>query len=434
MINPTSVSYEEIKKDLENYIQQLSETDSSWKDFFETSTGQVLLELLAGFGAFLLYKTYVARREAYLHQAQLLSSAISIAEGLSYPAYRGIPPKLILSITPDSPLSLPKYSVIGVAKDYDILLGEDLVVNAGQTVQTIAYVGKYVEEEKDIVLTSDTRKYIFVRFLQPISEIFDFEVNGEKVEFSTKIKDLSDKWVLLTNHEFSLDAFYLNNDSKYKTGNKAKIKGIYFDYKDEISQDDCQFYYNFTINSISPPTQRDTVDTIRVVAPYYADTSLIVRAREDYKKLFFIKFPYLRDVVTHDDYSDPKIVYISYLKQDLSLLSEEEKSEFLNFVDSLRPMGIPLPQIVDPEEITTTLDFSIKLEYSVSTSLVEQAVNDTIEKFSKFLGKDLDLYEMENYLEENYDFIKIARVVNNGSYTLNWNSYVKVSNYTITYL
>jgi len=436
MINPTSVSYEEIKQDLQDYINQLSQTDSSWKDFFETSSGQILIELLAGFGAFLLHKTYIARREAYLHQAKLLSSVTSIAEGLSYPVYKGIPPKLVITVTPSETISFPKYSVIGNLGDYDILLGEDLVANAGDTVQVTAYIGKYVEETKNIQVSSDTRKYIFVRFTQPVSEVFDFVVNDTQIEFSTKIKDLREKWVLLTNSEFSIDAFNLNLNGTYTSSDTVTIKGIYFDYK-SIDFSKAKLYYDYMrITETFKATPRDSVSTIQTVAPYYADTSLIVRAREDYKKLFLIKFPYLRDVVTHDDETNPGIVYVTYLKQDLSLLTDSEKDEFLNYVDELRPMGIPLPEIVDPSEIQVNLTFNIKLSYPVSDTLVREAIENCIETYSKYLGKDLNLYDMENYLESRYDFIKIARVTNNdaGTYTVDWNNYIKVVNYTLNYI
>jgi len=433
MIDPKSVSYEEILQDLKEYVESQGE---SWKDFFETSTGQILLELLAGVGSFLLTKTYFARREAYLHQAKITSSAISIAEGLSYPVFRGYPPKVVFQVSSDEVLTLNKYSVIGYVGDYDIILSDDLVVNAGETKKFYAYIGKYVEEEKTISFTSETQKYIFLRFLTQVSEIFDFEVNGTKADYSLKVRDLKEKWLLLTNQALSIDAFYLNLNDTYSEGDKAKIKGIYFDYKtDSFEVNDIIFYDNrFTPLKVEKPIKPDSLKSIQVIAPYYADTSLIVRAREDYKKLFLIKFPYLRDAVSHDKENKFCIVQLSYLKEDLTSLSDEEKQEFLDFVDQLRPMGIPLPEIIDPEEIQVNLTFKIRLSRTVDTSLIKEAVESCIEKFSKKLGKDLDLYEMEFYLEENYDFIKIARVVNNTSgYTVNWNSYIKVNNYSLEF-
>ena len=65
IINPLSISYESIKGDLLNYITAKPEQDG-WADYFATSAGTAIIELIAALGAFYIYHFIMGRRESYL--------------------------------------------------------------------------------------------------------------------------------------------------------------------------------------------------------------------------------------------------------------------------------------------------------------------------------------------------------------------------------
>ena len=87
-IDPTAISIPQIKANLLNFALSRPEGDR-WKDFYESSTGTMLIELLAAMGGYISYQNIVGRRESYLWDAKIRSSNIAMAESKGYPVYRG---------------------------------------------------------------------------------------------------------------------------------------------------------------------------------------------------------------------------------------------------------------------------------------------------------------------------------------------------------
>ncbi len=234
--DPKSVSFSSIRSDLMTYLQSKSDY-LRWKDFYNSSAGQVLIELIAGMGAMLQHKAVVGRRETFLPYMQNRSSAVARAEAGGYSCDRGKNVHLTFSITPNVTTSLSKYDVVGTVKDADIMLLDNYVLNAGVPMIISVVIGNLLYED---LVVPDSELQIF-RFSDPyVTEDIQLQkglyltpgdpttFNGSILNTSELIIDLlNNKYITLTNTLDAVDVMYLNNNSSdpyyYNTGDILRL-------------------------------------------------------------------------------------------------------------------------------------------------------------------------------------------------------------------
>jgi len=401
MINLTSLSFEKIKEDLLNYLQSRPDYER-WKDFFESSTGTILIELLAGLGSFLSHLLTVGRREAYLFPAMLKSSTIAMAQFLGYSAFRGKNSTATLTITPEYTTSVARFSSIGTYNDYDLVILSDVFLTEGQSQNVEVVIGKKGEE----TLSIDTNG--IHRFSTAfLSEDVRLLLDGAEVELGTSFEDLlNDKWLLVTNPLESVDAVYLGEI----TGtHELTLEYILFAQVDSIDISKAQCYYG-TIESLVDFTRYqspESIDKIKSVAPAYHDLQKVIRSREDYVKLVKQLLPNAVDVAGNDP--SPPEVQISYVLEDESLLSDDDKTSLLNELDKYRPFGLPVPTIVDPKKLNSEIIAQLKVYSGSNMDEIKSTVQSVAGSFSKKLGITVDVDEIESMIESD-SAVKVARV------------------------
>ena len=124
IVDPTTLSFSDIKTEIENYVKTIEGYDT-WRDFFESSTGQIVIELIAGFDAYSAWHTIVARREAYLQTVEKSTSGTAISETLGHSVSKGKNLKLNLTVAPDQTVALQRYAVVGSYTGYDLVTTRD---------------------------------------------------------------------------------------------------------------------------------------------------------------------------------------------------------------------------------------------------------------------------------------------------------------------
>lgn len=273
-IDTNAISIPEIKASILEYIQNKPESDR-WKDFYESSTGTMLVELLAAMGGYISYQNLIARRESYLWDAKIRSSNVAIAESKGYPVYRGKNEHFVLTMTPTESAVLEKYSVIGTCLDKDIVTLEPLNLIYDEQISFEVVVGDLKETSKTIN-TSDPHNFRFD--ISGISEDFLLFLDEVEVPVSTRILDLlNDYYCVLTNSLGSLDVLYLNRTPPESwVSNSLYSNGQYispdFTWRDETTyavgqhctpSDDNGLYYQATVGgetSDTEPTWPTTID------------------------------------------------------------------------------------------------------------------------------------------------------------------------------
>jgi len=151
-LNTRDITRHSILAQIESYITTLPDYDI-WKDFFEASTGLILLDLLTGITELLLYKLEIRARDSYLPTAISESAVYLLSQMLGYNPNRkthssGIVEIYLQSISP-TVITIQK----GFEIDYDIPLtvSETTVIPAGtQRVLAPVIQGEWVEVEYSV--------------------------------------------------------------------------------------------------------------------------------------------------------------------------------------------------------------------------------------------------------------------------------------------
>jgi hypothetical protein len=115
-IDPRNVSNTSIYAALQTFLQ-VREDFSEVKNFYASDAAVIMMEMLAGFGAFESHRAIVNRREAYLRFAKIRNSAVGIASSLGYSAFRGRNRHFQMTVVPYENISFRRF-------DYDLPLDQ----------------------------------------------------------------------------------------------------------------------------------------------------------------------------------------------------------------------------------------------------------------------------------------------------------------------
>lgn len=226
VVDPRSVSFSQARADLMAYVQ--SKPDYlRWKDFYNSSAGQVVIELIAGMSAWLQHKAVVGRRETFLPYMQIRSSAVARAEASGYSCDRGSNVHMTLTILPDPlgvPMSLSRFTQIGTVKDTDIYTLDNVILTPGVPAIVPIVIGSLLYED---ITVPDSELQLF-RFTVPgVTEDIRlskglYTTPGDPTTFSGIILNISQHvrdllnnyYVTISNTLGSVDAMYLNDPAR----------------------------------------------------------------------------------------------------------------------------------------------------------------------------------------------------------------------------
>lgn len=413
-IKANSLTYTEIQNDLKTFIDALSEDEKlGFKTLFEGTNSQILIEMLAAKMSDEIYHIIASRSENLLYYLNKQDSAIAIAQNSGYSTYRGSNIKLSITLTPNQTAVLPKMSSIGVAEEYDLIITEDLELTQGQEKTFDVYLGTVKEQ----TLTADTEDLLVFRFTnQNISEQIALYLNGNEVPITKNILEMvDDKYFCITNAYSGVDCIYLNkrSDFTHRYSNNSELTLRYIEFADiTMNSIDIESYYGNITNVVQAAStiKPETVSSIRVNSPLYAETQNRIVARDDFHKVFQESNPEIIDA-KGQDYSNAQ-VEVTYVKNNGELLTETEYNSAYNNLYNRRAYGIPMCLLSHPD-IMLNLDVLVLLQLTQGTSaVIPQYVRKVLSEYELQLGATIDFSEMENKLE-SYDFVKTARVLPN---------------------
>jgi len=406
VIDPTSVSFSQIKEDIELFLLSKPDADA-WIDFFASGTGQTVVELIAGLASLLSYNIITGRREVYLPYAQNRSSHIASAQSMGYSVFRGRNSVIRLTVTPNVTQILPKFSTVGTAKDQDLILLEDIAVNDGVPIDVDVVVGTVSSEIQSItsVLPSTFR---FTS--NNISDDYRLFLNTTEVETSDRILELiNDKFTVMTNVYNSVDIMYLNADTapvQYITGDELKV---YFVELKDLTFDtgDLDFLYGSIDTAIiqSNYQERETKPEVKINAPLFHETQSVIRGRQDYLKVF----KFLDTSINDTDFQDvtTAVVELVYVLDSLLALTDAERQGFVDQLMSSRPMGLEPPLIKHPVHVPLTIDILLNLLDSTGDPVTD--VEAIVSPSEKILKQEFDFGALEKSLED-LSYVETARV------------------------
>lgn len=421
VIKIDSLSFSQVLDSLTEYFNNSSQS-SKWKDFYESSTGRMFIRLLAAFASFISYLTTVARRENYVTYAQNRTSLIGISQNLGYSVVRGKNEILELNITPNTTGFIPEFTQVGTIQNLDLVTTGTVELNKNVATTIQVYIGNLKTES----ISVDTEGLKVFRFIsENVSDYIRILLNGTAVPLSSSLKDLfNDKYVALSNPLGAVDVSYIQEGNyKYSIADNLTLQYIEL-AKISYALSDISFDFG-TVNSIQsslPYIEPESNDSIRVNAPLYHETQVLIRARNDYLKEFRNLGYNLADTNSRD--FSPAIVDLTYVKNNYTIMSDIEQDNVLSQLDVRRAMGVPMPRISSPRHIKLALTVNIK-KYTnniVSITDVTDDINSLTSAYEKTLNPELDLEQLEHDIED-FSYIKRARVSVNTSVRANSTSY-----------
>lgn len=409
-VNPASVSFDQIKADLQAYLESKPDA-AKWKDFFDSQVGTTIVEMMSGLGTMLKYDAIVSRREAFPRYAENRSSVVAYAESVGYSVFRGRNEVLKLTIVPNFTGVLTKFSIIGAVKDQDLVILENVVVNDGVQLDVTAVIGVLKGEQLQATAVSPTS----FRFTQPkVSKDLRILLNTTEVVISERILDLiNGKWAVQSNAFGSVDVMYLNLDSflvQFVTGDSINLE--YIELKNlDYTDTDVVFNLGTLVSYVVSAVYRapEDVETARINAPLYNETQYVIRGRDDYSKVFRLLDPVIVDTSYRD--ISAAIVELFAVRDDLSLYSSIEKNAFIAQLSSFRPMGMAPPLIADPE--LCFLDLTVTMRLQGSAINPTTLARNTVAPYELVLGTLINFEDIEETIEDD-DNVKIARVLLRG--------------------
>jgi len=416
IIDVNSVNNVAIRSDLEAFIASRPDADK-WSQFFQSSSGQITVDLIAAFTAFLKYDSISSRRENYLPYAQTRGGIVAGAQQLGYSVNRGRNAIIEITFTPLNSGVYPQWYVLGSVNGYGLVLLDETVYNAGVSVTVSCVVGDILDQT--IQATTDSSATF--RFTEKrVSEDVRIYIGATLVSHSSDILDLLiDKFFIQSNAVGSVDAKFLNQSSaslRYNNGDNIKLEWI--ELKD-ISFTESSVLLDETEGTLTAITITDlfqsfeTNESVKVNAPLQNETKFTIRGRNDYSKILLLADP---DFIAAGgrDTAIAAIVEIFAIRNDLSILTAVEKQALLDSIFANRPFGVQPPIIIDP-----IMNF---LEVAVNLYLESGVVGDPnaevraiLETYEKKLStpeeiQTIDFIEIEKLMTAS-DLIRISRIV-----------------------
>lgn len=427
IISPYAISFNSIKNALESYIENKSDVTTTWKDFYTAGAGQTILELDAAVAAFYAFHFIIGRREAFLTVAQNYNSVVGGALSLGYNCSRGHNVYVTLNIVPTTTQTLSKWTVIGSYAEYDVVLLEDTILNAGYATQINCVIGDIATQAISIT-SNNLQQFVFTA--SDVTDTCALYLNNQELPFSTELKDaMDDKYIMLTNSFGAVDVFYLNNGSYNYTASDI----LYLQYIQRnnltfggLSGSNLNLDFADQVESISLLEDRmdvEDIEHIRMSAPIYHETNNVVRARKDYVKYLKQNNSFIIDA--NDKDINPGLIALTYLKKqstenETSLLTQEEKEEYIRSIMQICPDGVATAIIEDPVRVVRSLAITLwpKSDENIAAT-IEEDIDAILDTYRNKLAPVLDLEQIEHDIEQ-LPGVKIARVdLGSSEYELN---------------
>lgn len=427
----SELDFDQIKFNLRNYLR----SQSQFTDFdFEGSGLNILLDVLAYNTHYMAYYLNMIGNEMFLDTALLRNSVVSHAKHLNY-----VPKSLTSAratvnvlITDDvnsgySTFTLPAYTqfvseeIDGVNYKFVTLESYNSSKNVVSNTFTFSNVEIFQGEKLTynvVVDTTNTRR----RFLIPNANV---DTSTLLVNVQKSSLDNSQNTYILADDTTTLDSnskvyFIEENDNgqyliyfgdgyigkNLDDGNILKLsylvtegspanKANTFTLSSEISP-----FSNVITTSILSATggeDRDTIDTIKFLAPKYYTTQNRAVTKDDYGTLIQKDYPNVETIsVWGGEENDPVVygkIFISMKPKSGYIITNIEKDRIISELVSNRNVITVTPEIVDPDYLYLKLQITVNYDTTKTTSdeitltnIVKNIVNlynDTdLEKFN----------------------------------------------------
>lgn len=448
----TKYNYDELVAEVTRLLQETDE----WKDAYHSSTGQVLIQLMAAMTDNLHYMLERRTQENFLPTAKLPSSVGAISNLLGYRPKRAVSSsgrlslRLIdnnnLTIIPDGDISIPKYSSIRF--DNKNFVNVDSInispVDTPPYVFTVkeGLVAERTFDPTDPESTLFNKNYILIEdyeFIEDGSlyiytdtqEFYDVkaEFSGNPALESLAFAGPNDPAYDLRITNRGLQIMFGNGINGQEPQGTLRVKwinssgasvdipstGVEFQFEQSSLEDDSvpQNSYSYellNIDSINGGLDPESVEETKRNAPDYIRTSARAVTKDDYN--YWTRRAGIGGIIDSSVYGEEEIgtsvinannVYITYLNATGSSLTSTELQDLRDYLDTYKTVTTHL--VITPAELIP-LQLNIRLKRSPFVSASNSELFDfvrrsVVERFGLgqgSLGEQIHLSDIINYI------------------------------------
>lgn len=436
-----------------------------WKDAYQSSTGQVLIQAVAAITERLHYMLERRTQEAYLPTARLKTSVSAISNLIGYRPRRVVSSAGTLSltlrddsnaiVTPQSDIVIPKYSMVSLGEyrfvivdevnispldkpPYTFLVKEGVVRGEDfdpNDVSSTLFKNNYIIlknyetiENDSFFIYTDTQEFRDVRksydgvpalesiaFAGPNDNVYDIRVTNEGLQI------LFGNGINGAKPEGTLHVQWIESSGPrvkiVSTGNRFQLEQNRL-YDDSIPQNS----YGYELINIEPidgGNEAESIESIKRNAPNYIRTNARAVTKSDYR--FWALQSGVGGIIDCAVYGEEELgvsvvrannVFVTYLTRDGSTLSFEETQRLREYLNEYKTVTTHL--VIQPAEIIP-LQLNVRLKRSKSVT----APNSEIYEFVK--TKLIEMFALKEgslanhvYLSDIINYISSLEIVKEG--------------------
>lgn len=390
IIDPTSIGFETIKADLEDWVKSKPD-GATWKDFYDSSVGTTIIELVAGLAAFNAFHEMVKIRESQLDSARFRTSVVEQAFDRGLFLCPTDSAELILTVKPrpGDTLSVVQGELVGTLDDYDLFSLDTKTWSVQDTLRVV--VGHLNEFTVDLSGMEPFRRLSFtLQDYYAATQLEHFSVDGVELLLMSDLNYLTtirNDFLLRRLLEWEIRVYFGNGILGYYNENAVSCTYKCLSYGDDLAtrlgnSPSLNFDCEIISQEIIQPHYGMTTDEIRGMATFYPLDGRIVTDK-DYEVVIMKYFGgLLRDVYSFNTDPDQQIYLIVE-----DVFNDSNLNDLRNHVVNIkRAMGMRtyyyVKHLYDGVQITTS--FKVKdTEFDVGLSNRIKAYLDT--KLFKFL-------------------------------------------------
>lgn len=413
IINPQSLSFNSIKDDIVAYIQSRPDYEA-WKDFYEGGTGTTQVELISGLAAYLAFHSIGARRESFIDQRKLYSSAINIASTLGYPVNRVSAPRYQITFTASRSFYLDRDLPLATYKDFaltplysrtilegkntvDCVLGEwksfSYTANSDANFQILQVMAKNIDnnrkvEYQDPDYPDDPSKK------KVLPESLEMFINGVQHEIVTYAEELLNEAVLIKTYLDGVLLVFGDGTLGYKVRNNDDIVFNYVEAtppQDFITLDvgtlDSSYPVVFTgFVNLDPGSDEDSIEKLAVLPSGYFASKRRMLTGDDHIAMLM---SYSGDVISasYNKREDTCCtIVMCYLFEDEHIVTSVEKELILNYLNDFKVVGVQL-DMTHPKKFGVMFSYLVVIDEGTDIGELQSSLEVIINKYVNQLGQ-----------------------------------------------
>ena len=432
-LNVTELDFDQIKKNLKNYLKTQSAFNSH---DFEGSGLSSLLDVLAYNTHYNAMTAHFALNEAFLDSAQIRGNIVTRAKLLGYIPRSVLAPRATITITVDvstesgvipSTLTLPRgaklttqvdgrnyrYVVLNeqaavISGDGNTFTFDNVIIVEGTRTKLLYRVDNDIENQKYQISDEDADTSTLRVLIQANEQSSSYD-NYTQFESLLNVNSSSRVFYLQENSNEYFEVYFgdgvtgkkpLNNnivtlDYVFTNGEESNGANV-FSMVDNIGG-----YSNVAVTTLVKSqggTEKETNESIRFNAPLTFTSQNRAVTSDDYRAIIKKEFTNINSISTwggEDNYpADYGAVYISIKPLVNEVLTQNEKTEIMNTILKGKSVVSITPVIVDPNFTYLELDVSFKYNPNLTdrssvelTAVVRDTVSDyNFNELNKFDG------------------------------------------------